>query len=96
MNEPVYYHRDVQHYAEVVERAAMGSRPTVDGRLSTADPISTAEEVTLQVLAVCLRWRANGRTRDQHGKDDTSSPRAQAAHRHAERLIERSVLRRET
>lgn len=94
MGEPHVYHRDVQYHAEAVECAAMGSRPSVDGHLSTADPTSTAEEVTLQVLAVCLRWRCDGRTRND-GKDDTSSPRAQAAHRHAERLIERSVLRRE-
>lgn len=95
MDKPHTYQADAKHHAGLVEAAAMGSRPSIDGRLSTADPTSTAEEVTLQVLAVALRWRCDGRTRND-GKDDTSSPRAQAAHRHAERLIERSVLRRET
>ena len=95
MSNPHIYQADAKHHAEAVECAAMGSRPSINGQLSTADPTSTAEEVTLQVLAVCLQWRGEGRTRND-GKDDTSSPRALAAHRHAERLIERSVLRRET
>lgn len=89
------YQRDCLHRAALVEAAAMGSRPSVGGHLSTADPTSTAEEVALQVLGVVLRWRAEGRTRDKDGRDDTVSPRSESAWRHAERLIERSVLRRE-
>lgn len=48
--------------------------------------IDTPEEVTLRVLGVCLRWRVSGWR---------SVVETEAAGRHAERLIERSVLRRD-
>ena len=48
--------------------------------------IDTPEEVTLRVLGVCLRWRVSG-WKSREGTE--------AARRHAERLIERSELRRE-
>lgn len=69
---------EAEHLATRAEYAAMRARRGV---------IDTAEEVTLRVLGVCLRWRASG---------GRSVEGAAAAGRHAERLIERSVLRRET
>lgn len=51
-----------------------------------AGVVDTAEEVALRVLAVCLRWRISG---------DRSTSDTEAAWRHAERLIERSELRRD-
>lgn len=46
----------------------------------------SAEEVTLRVLAVVLRWRAGGR--------EDGAERAASAARHAERLIARSEIAR--
>lgn len=67
---------EAEQLAARAEYAAMRARTA---------PLDNAEEVTLRVLAVCLRWRASG---------GRSVEGAAAAGRHAERLIERSELRR--
>lgn len=69
------------------EAEALATRAEFAAMRARTGPLDNAEEVTLRVLGVCLRWRVSG----SRSKDATES-----AWRHAERLIERSELRRET
>lgn len=69
------------------EAEALATRAEFAAMRARTGPIDNAEEVTLRVLGVCLRWRASG---------GRSVEGAAAAGRHAERLIERSELRRES
>ena len=68
------------------EAEALATRAEYAAMRARTGPIDNAEEVTLRVLGVCLRWRVSG-WKSREGTD--------AATRHAERLIERSELRRD-
>lgn len=68
------------------EAEALATRAEFAAMRARRGVIDTAEEVTLRVLAVALRWRVSGWQ---------SVVETEAAGRHAERLIERSELRRD-
>jgi hypothetical protein len=67
------------------EAEQLATRAEYAAMRARTGPLDNAEEVTLRALGVCLRWRVSGWR---------SVVETEAAGRHAERLIERSELRR--